>query len=192
MLRSNKSMRLYVVLAIVFAVAAGVATRIVPVRAADDKVWVGLGGSSDNARYFDGKQITKTNVNKLEVAWNYPYGETGFAAIVAHGVIYGRGRGGSLIALDAKTGKEIWVREGMNGMTTRGINYWESKDGTDRRLIFCIADHLQEIDGDHADVVAVFDQQDVQCSAHALIQGRPGAGRASAVPARAGRRNAAS
>src|SRR4026207_1804941 len=115
-LKSRMSVRLYAVAAIVFAVAAGFATNLVSVRAADEKVWVGLGGSPDNARYFDGKQITKANVNKLEVAWNYPYGESGFAAIVAHGVIYGRGRGASLIALDAKTGKEIWVREGMNGM----------------------------------------------------------------------------
>jgi len=139
-------MRLTAVAALVFAAAAGITNHIVKVRAAEDQVWTGLGGSADNSRYFAGKQITKANVNKLQVAWNYPHGETGFAAIVAHGVIYGRGRGGSLVALDAKTGKEIWVREAMNGMTTRGINYWESKDGSDRRLIFCAADYLQELD----------------------------------------------
>ena len=76
----------------------------------------------------------------------YPYGETGFNPIVVGGVIYGRGRNGSLIALDAKTGKEIWIREGMQAMTARGMNYWASKDGTDRRLIFSMNDYLQEID----------------------------------------------
>ena len=177
MLRSRKSMRLYAVLAIVFAVAAGLATRIVPVRAADDKVWVGLGGSADNARYFDGKQITKANVNTLEVAWNDPSGETGFAAIVAHGVIYGRGRGGSLLALDAKTGKEIWVREGMNGMTTRGINYWESKDGSDRRLIFCVADYLQELDARTGKPITTF-------GTNGVVELRDGLGRAPATVGR--------
>ncbi len=31
-------------------------------------------------------------------------------------------------------------------MSTRGMNYWESKDGRDRRLIFSMNDYLQEID----------------------------------------------
>ena len=140
------STRKLVVAALALAAGAGLTTTFLKAQAAGEKLWVGLGGSADNSRYFNGTQITRTNVDKLQVAWNYPYGETGFAAIVAHGVIYGRGRGGSLIALDAKTGKEIWVREGMNGMTTRGINYWESNDGSGRRLIFCFSDYLQELD----------------------------------------------
>ena len=35
--------------------------------------------------------------------------------IVAQGTIYGRGRNGAIVALDAKTGKEIWVHDGMQG-----------------------------------------------------------------------------
>ena len=31
-------------------------------------------------------------------------------------------------------------------MTARGMNYWASKDGKDRRLIFAMNDYLQEID----------------------------------------------
>ena len=31
-------------------------------------------------------------------------------------------------------------------MSARGMNYWESKDGKDRRLIFSVNDYLQEID----------------------------------------------
>ena len=102
--------------------------------------------SADSSRYFDSKNITKQNVQQLQVAWSYPYGETVFHPIVVHGTIYGRGRNGSLVALDARTGKELWVREGMQAMTTRGMNYWESKDGKDRRLIFSMNDYLQEID----------------------------------------------
>ena len=58
--------------------------------------------------------------------------------IVVRGVIYGRGRNGSIVAVDAKTGKELWVREKMNGMTSRGMMYWESRDGRDQRLIFAM------------------------------------------------------
>jgi quinoprotein glucose dehydrogenase len=108
--------------------------------------WTAYGGHADSSRYFDSKHITKENVRQLDIVWSYPYGETVFHPIMVHGTVYGRGRNGSLVALDARTGKELWVREGMQAMTTRGLNYWESKDGRDRRLIFSMNDYLQEID----------------------------------------------
>ena len=55
-------------------------------------------------------------------------------------------RNSSLVALDAATGKEVWIHENLPGMATRGIAYWESKDRKDRRLIFAINNRLQEID----------------------------------------------
>ncbi len=113
-----------------------------------DKWWPGYGGGPDNSRYFSSRQIDKKNVTRLDVAWTYPYGETGFHPIVVRGVVYGRGRNGSLVAVDAKTGRELWVRENMNGMTSRGINYWESADGGDRRLIFSMNSLLQEVDAE--------------------------------------------
>ena len=66
--------------------------------------------------------------------------------IVARGVIYGRGRNGSIVAVDAKTGRELWVRENMNGMSNRGMMYWESRDGRDQRLIFPMNSLLQQLD----------------------------------------------
>ncbi len=110
------------------------------------KEWRDYAGSPEGTRYMDLKQITKANVGKLDVAWTYPYAETGFNPIVAHGVIYARARNKSLVAIDATTGKEIWIHDGLQNMTERGANYWESKDGKDRRLIFSVADYMQEID----------------------------------------------
>ena len=52
----------------------------------------------------------------------------------------------SFVALDAATGKQIWIHEGVKGFNSRGVNYWESRDGTDRRLIFSANNMLQEID----------------------------------------------
>src|SRR6185503_4676330 len=124
--------------------AAAVAT--VTVRSATDKWWPGYGGGPDNSRFFASRQINKSNVNQLQVAWTYPYGDTGSHPIVVRGVVYGRGRNGSLVAVDAKTGKERWIRESMNGMTSRGFNYWESRDGRDQRLIFAMDSLLQEVD----------------------------------------------
>ena len=80
------------------------------------------------------------------MAWTYPYGDTSGNPLVVRGVIYGRGRNGSIVAVDAKSGKELWVRENMNGMTNRGLMYWESRDGRDQRLIFAMTDLLQQLD----------------------------------------------
>jgi quinoprotein glucose dehydrogenase len=130
--------------------AAGIAALgfafTLALSAADDKWWPDYAGSPASSRFFPSTQITRSNVARLAVAWTYPYGETGFNPIVVGGVIYGRGRNGAIVALDAKTGKEIWIREGMQAMTARGMNYWESKDGKDRRLIFSMNDYLQQID----------------------------------------------
>ena len=130
-----------------FGLAAAIAA-VVSIRAqpSTDKWWPGYGNGPDNSRYFASKQIDKSNVNQLQVAWTYPYSDSGGYPIVAHGLIYGRGRNGSLVAVDAKTGKERWVRENMNGMSTRGVMYWESPDGRDQRLIFPMNSLLQEVD----------------------------------------------
>jgi quinoprotein glucose dehydrogenase len=111
-----------------------------------DRWWTGYGNGPDNSRFFPSRQIDKANVTQLKVAWTYPYGDTGSSPIVVHGVVYGRGRNGSLVAVDAKTGTELWVRENMNGMTSRGMNYWESPDGRERRLIFAMDGLLQQVD----------------------------------------------
>ena len=52
-----------------------------------------------------------------------------------------------IAALDATTGKELWshpVEVGAPG--NRGINYWESRDRSDRRLLFGAAGTLRAID----------------------------------------------
>ena len=89
-----------------------------------------------------------TSPTSTSFRWRGPirYGDTGSNPIVARGVIYGRGRNGSIVAVDATTGKELWVRENMNGMTSRGMMYWESRDGRNQRLIFPMNSLLQQVD----------------------------------------------
>ena len=89
-----------------------------------------------------------TSPTSISSRWRGPIRTAKQAAIpiVVRGVIYGRGRNGSIVAVDAKTGKELWVREKMNGMTSRGMMYWESRDGRDQRLIFAMNSLLQELD----------------------------------------------
>jgi len=136
------------------AIAAAVATGTA--QSSADKWWPGYSGGPDNSRFFPSRQINKSNVNQLQVAWTYPYGDTASHPIVVRGVVYGRGRNGSLVAVDAKTGKELWVRENMNGMTSRGFNYWESADGADRRLIFAMNSLLQQVDAKTGKSITTF------------------------------------
>ncbi|HEY8750167.1 MAG TPA: PQQ-binding-like beta-propeller repeat protein [Tepidisphaeraceae bacterium] len=113
------------------------------------KAWYQYGGDPDQSKYVDLKQITKSNVNQLQVAWNYPASNgtaSMFNPIVIDGVMYLLGSDNSLTALDAATGREIWIHANLNGIIKRGINYWESKDRKDRRLIFCMNNTLQAID----------------------------------------------
>src|SRR5262245_51265856 len=132
--------------AVLVAILAAVATGLAQSPSSSGKWWPGYGNGADNSRYFASKQINKSNVNQLQVAWSYPHGETSSAPIVVRGVIYGRGRNGSIVAVDAKTGRELWVRENMNGMSSRGMMYWESRDGRDQRLVFPMNSLLQELD----------------------------------------------
>ncbi len=117
--------------------------------AAQKAQWTDFGGSPDNSHFVTLKQINKSNVNQLQIAWTYPTQDNSsyvFNPIVIDGVMYVLARNTSLVAMDATTGKEIWIHEGLQGIAQRGINYWESKDKKDRRLIFQIHNQIQEID----------------------------------------------
>ena len=128
------------------ALAALLITAAVSAVERSAKWWSDNLAGPDSSSYVDLDQIKKSNVDDLEVAWTYPYAAAGFNPIVVDDVVYVYGRNGSLIALNASTGKEIWIHEGLNGMTSRGINYWQSEDGKERRLLFSINNFLQAVD----------------------------------------------
>jgi quinoprotein glucose dehydrogenase len=111
--------------------------------------WADYGGTPDNARHVPLRQITRANLSQLGVAWSYPTRDTisyVFNPIVVDNVAYVLARNNSLVAVDASTGKELWVHENLRGIAPRGINYWQNADGSDRRLIFQMNSYLQAID----------------------------------------------
>ncbi|HTU46476.1 MAG TPA: PQQ-binding-like beta-propeller repeat protein [Bryobacteraceae bacterium] len=91
-------------------------------------------------------------MKRLRVLWRYSTGDSRgylFNPIVVHGVMFVLAKKNSIVALDAKTGKELWVHEtdpNTTLITHRGINYWESPDGQQRRLLFACNNILQAID----------------------------------------------
>src|SRR5688572_7566298 len=118
--------------------------------------WRDYAGGPDSSRYVTSTQITKANAHQLEVAWSYPAGLTDFNPIVVRGTVYGRGDGNSFVALDAATGKQLWSYGGAENFNSRGVNYWESPDGKDRRLIFSASNMLQALDAVTGEPIASF------------------------------------
>jgi len=111
--------------------------------------WENYGGGSDQSKFVTVKDITKSNVGQLKEVWFYPTRDNksyNFNPIIVDTVMYVLARNNSLVALDARNGNEIWVHSNLEGIARRGINYWESADRKDRRLIFQKNDYLEEID----------------------------------------------
>ena len=86
------------------------------------------------------------------MAWKYPTADGNkylFNPIVVDGVMYVLAKQNSIVAIDAATGRELWVHQTdpqTRQITSRGINYWDSADRSDRRLLFSLNNFLQEID----------------------------------------------
>jgi quinoprotein glucose dehydrogenase len=128
----------------------GLATGLLlAAQAADYTAWKDYGGSADSMQYSALKQVNKGNVKGLELAWFAPApGPTGrfaFSPLVVDGVMFVVGKDSAVIALDAATGKQVWSHPVEGRPTDRGFNYWQSKDGSDKRLIFAANSYLQEV-----------------------------------------------
>ncbi len=114
--------------------------------------WSDYGGGPDASQYSALDQINRSNVNKLRIAWSYPTGDGNkyaFNPIVVDNMMYVLAKNNSIVALNAGTGKEVWSHQTgpkTTLITNRGINYWESKDRSDRRLLFASNNLLQAID----------------------------------------------
>lgn len=112
--------------------------------------WTQYGGGADQSKYVEFDQITKENIGQIELAWTYPTGDNlasyKFNPIVVDSVMYLLAKNNSLVALNVKTGKEIWIHANINTSSKRGVNYWESKDRKQRRIIISVNNTLQAID----------------------------------------------
>jgi quinoprotein glucose dehydrogenase len=113
--------------------------------------WRTWAGGNDGNRFSPLTQITKGNVSKLKVAWEYHSGDADARGrtmiqctpLVIGGVLYGTTPTLMAVALDAATGKELW-RFDPEGVRTRGVNrgvmYWES--GEDKRILYSAGSYL--------------------------------------------------
>ena len=102
--------------------------------------WSSYLGGPDRNHFSTLSQITKENVSRLKIAWQYEapdYGQMQMNPIVVDTILYGVTAALRVVALQAETGKEIW-RYGDSlqvwHSTSRGVSYWE--EGEDKRILF--------------------------------------------------------
>jgi len=128
----------------------------------DYSAWNAYAGSADAAQYSSNSQINTSNVRGLEPAWSFSTEDNNryfFAPLVVDKFAYVLAKSNSIVAIDATNGKEIWTHtlaSGTVAITNRGINYWESKDRSERRLFFSSDHFLRALDARTGKVIESF------------------------------------
>jgi len=123
--------------------------------------WRTYGGGADSAQYSALAQIDKTNVARLEVAWTFPVGARPVTVnpIIVDRVMYVVGGENAIVALDAETGHQIWAHPNESAVGARGIHYWQSADGRDRRVIYLSGGFVHTIDARTGESIASFGKE---------------------------------
>ena len=125
------------------------------------RAWSAYLGGADSSQFTPLDQITASNVSRLEVAWSFPAGQRSFmfGPLMADGLLFVLAGANDLVALDAATGAKVWTRPNPGAVGTRGLNYWRSPDGRDRRLLYIAGGFLTAVDARTGEAVAGFGQQ---------------------------------
>jgi len=106
----------------------------------DSANWLSYGRTYSEQRFSPLTQIDTSNVGKLGLAWSYETREgrgTEASPIVVDGVMYVTSAWSIVYALDARTGREIWVYDpkvdrgvgawGCCDMVNRGVAVWKGR-----------------------------------------------------------------
>ncbi|UBZ05586.1 pyrroloquinoline quinone-dependent dehydrogenase [Salegentibacter mishustinae] len=111
--------------------------------------WSEYLGGPDRNHYSILNQIDASNVDQLEVAWQYSTLDTGQIQsnpLIVDGVLYSMTATTEPFALNAATGQEYW-RKDTDSLdqfnTSRGLVYWEQ--GDDRRILYTHGEWLHAV-----------------------------------------------
>jgi quinoprotein glucose dehydrogenase len=131
------------------------------------------------SKYSPLDQINAANFNKLEVAWSFKTDNLGprpeqkleGTPIMVKGVVYVTGgTRRSVVALDAKTGEQLWVYRMDEGaradvsprkLSGRGVSYWTDGRGDDRIIFVTIGYRLVELNAKTGQPIAGFGKNGV-------------------------------
>ncbi len=132
--------------------------------------WAIYRGDKKGNQYSELAQIHAANVHKLELVWQYRTGDASQNSsiqvnpIIVDGIMYISTPTLKAVALDASTGKEIWVFESFKyneNQTlfrgrTRGVTYWSSEDGSDKRIFHFVKDRVYALDAKTGEIISSF------------------------------------
>ena len=129
---------------------------------ATSREWPIYGGNSEGTRYSPLKQIDRSNVGRLQVAWTYETagGRGGLQTqpIVVRGILYANTPAGQVIALDGATGKLVWSWDSHNAaQKVRGMTYWG--EGADARIFAGVGRYVYALDAKTGEPVATFGKE---------------------------------
>ena len=136
--------------------------------------WPGYGGGPEGIRYSPLKEINRSNVSQIQVAWTFDTedgaGDPQTQPIVVGGVLYGVTPRHKIFALEAATGKELWrFDSGLVGRgPNRGLTLWEN--GKDRRIFAAVQSYVYALDAATGTPIPTFGD-------HGRIDLREGLGR---------------
>ncbi|HVR36017.1 MAG TPA: PQQ-binding-like beta-propeller repeat protein, partial [Methylomirabilota bacterium] len=116
-------------------------------------------GDKKAVQYSELDQIDSDNVHLLEPVWEYRHGDPNGPAmysnaIIVDGLLYFTTPRVNAVALDAATGREVWVFESARYNENRrefrgrnrGLVYWEDADGGKGRIFNFVNDRVYAID----------------------------------------------
>jgi quinoprotein glucose dehydrogenase len=111
------------------------------IACAADIDWPIYGGDAALTRHSALEQVSRGNVKQLALAWQYDTGEKGDTQtqpIVVGRTLYGYTPSHKAFALDAATGKQLWMFDsGIAGVgANRGLMHWT--DGKDARVFAAV------------------------------------------------------
>src|SRR5580692_7968803 len=122
--------------------------------------WPAYGGGPEETRYSKLKQIDRSNVARLRIAWSFDTadgpGNPETQPIMVDGVVFGLTPKHKVVALDAASGKLLWRFD--CGIVGRGANrsvvYWAS--GDDRRLFAAVHSFIYGLDARTGKIISSF------------------------------------
>jgi len=116
----------------------------------DEEDWPAYLGGPEMNHYSSLDQINRSNVSRLEVAWQYNTLDSGVFQcnpIIIKGVLYGISAAGNVFALNGAPGEEKWRFNPdtiKRFLVNRGVTYWE--DGEDKRILCSYDQWLYALD----------------------------------------------